>query len=272
MYPQFAEVSLLPNMTDQRMDVTPLATAILNGRLTTLIELLHLGYSTELRDRNGHTALHIAVIFGATRPFFNLLIRAKACVNALENRGLSPLTLSIANVCLPITELLLQAKADPNMGFGDRNISPLQRAAYSRQEEAIRLLLEYKSKIDHQSSNGATALMAAAAKDSIPCVKLLLERGADPDVETHLGEGQTRIECFGRTAYHSAKSTETKFCIWRYGFAWRVGRHHRAPQDIRKTVKLLTLIRSLNLESSFSLLPNELLFEIFYFIRASDYD
>jgi len=49
-------------------------------------------------------------------------------------------------------------------------------------------------------------------------------------------------------------------------FTWRPDRHHRAPSRIKRTVMTMTMIRSLVDDSAMSMLPNELLFEIFSFL------
>jgi len=50
-------------------------------------------------------------------------------------------------------------------------------------------------------------------------------------------------------------------------FTWRVDRHRYAPSSIRRTVSTMTMIRSLVDEcSAMSMIPNELLFEIFSFL------
>jgi len=46
-------------------------------------------------------------------------------------------------------------------------------------------------------------------------------------------------------------------------FVWSLDRHRYAPSEIKQVVLTMTLIRSLVCESPLSLLPNELLFEIF---------
>jgi len=46
-------------------------------------------------------------------------------------------------------------------------------------------------------------------------------------------------------------------------FTWHVERHHLAPSDIQRIVATMTMIRSVVDASPLSLLPNELLFEIF---------
>jgi len=50
-------------------------------------------------------------------------------------------------------------------------------------------------------------------------------------------------------------------------FAWRVDRHRYAPSSIKQAISTMTMIRSLVDESNaMSMIPNELLFEIFSFL------
>jgi len=52
------------------------------------------------------------------------------------------------------------------------------------------------------------------------------------------------------------------------GFIWSPDRHHEAPSSIKQAVETMAMIRSLVDESALSLLPNELLFEIFAWLKA----
>src|SRR5690606_10020996 len=56
----------------------------------------------------------------------------------------------------------------------------LHSAAYWRQEEIIRLLLDNGAKIDRRKTDGRTALMTAAEWGYNRLVVLLLEHGANP--------------------------------------------------------------------------------------------
>ena len=49
-------------------------------------------------------------------------------------------------------------------------------------------------------------------------------------------------------------------------FTWRPDRHRYAPSWIKRTISTMTMIRSLVDESAMSMIPNELLFEIFSFL------
>ena len=49
-------------------------------------------------------------------------------------------------------------------------------------------------------------------------------------------------------------------------FTWRPDRHRYAPSWMKRTVSTMTMIRSLVDESAMSMIPNELLFEIFSYL------
>jgi len=49
-------------------------------------------------------------------------------------------------------------------------------------------------------------------------------------------------------------------------FIWRPDLHRYAPSSIKQAVSTMTMIRSLVDESAMSMIPNELLFEIFSFL------
>ena len=49
-------------------------------------------------------------------------------------------------------------------------------------------------------------------------------------------------------------------------FTWHPDRHRYAPSWIKRTVSTMTMIRSVVDDSAMSMIPNELLFEIFSFL------
>jgi len=51
-----------------------------------------------------------------------------------------------------------------------------------------------------------------------------------------------------------------------YSINWTIDRHHLAPIHVARVIETMTMIRSLEHSSIVSLLPNELLFEIFQYL------
>ena len=50
----------------------------------------------------------------------------------------------------------------------------------------MQLLLDYGANIDHQNTWGNTALISAVLKNQLHTVKVLLERGANVDLENNV--------------------------------------------------------------------------------------
>ena len=72
----------------------------------------------------------------------------------------------------------------------------------------------------------------------------------------------------GRAA-DMAKNPSTKRAFQHMSHVWTPDTHSKASREVCQIVRSVTLIRSLHLSSPFSLLPNELLFEIFYYLRPT---
>jgi len=75
----------------------------------------------------------------------------------------------------------LLTKGVPSNLTNDRGDTLLILAAYHRQEEMVRLLLEHRADVERFNDNGQTALGAAIFRQSPAIVALLLEACADPD-------------------------------------------------------------------------------------------
>ena len=76
-------------------------------------------------------------------------------------------------------------------------------------------------------------------------------------------------DVFETSAKTAEDVDELFFNVAQGSFTWRVDRHRYAPPWMKQAVLMMTMIRSLHHESAISLLPNELLFEIFSWLRSS---
>ena len=75
--------------------------------------------------------------------------------------------------------------ADPNLCQND-GVSPLIKAAMAPGDAglgAAALLLDAKADVDHQNENGEVALHFACQASNVEVAKLLLERGANKDLQ-----------------------------------------------------------------------------------------
>jgi ankyrin repeat protein len=114
--------------------------------------------------------------------------------SSLGSAGATPFLFAADRVDLPLMRLLLQLGADPLLPNSD-NTTPLMAAAgvgtnepqeeageESEALEAVKLLLDLGADVNTVDQNGDTAMHGAAYNISPLVVKLLAERGADPQV------------------------------------------------------------------------------------------
>lgn len=76
-------------------------------------------------------------------------------------------------------DLLIKNGADINAKSGGFNLTPLQQAAWSGKQEAVKALLAHKPDVNATTGSGDTALTYAFVADSKEIFNLLLDNGAD---------------------------------------------------------------------------------------------
>lgn len=215
-------------------------TAIRNNDLQA-IRTLSAGKNIEQVDDRGRTPLMVAASIGSLESM-QILISAGANVNAVDSFGVTPLMLGIRDIAktrlliaagakpndrtkqgqtalvlaastagaIETVQLLVRSGADPKViGSGDRN--GLIVAATANDLDLVRFFLDQGVKVnsvDKTDMSGHTALMAASAQNNIAMVRLLLQRGADPNMAaTDAGTVKNGTLAFtGKTALMMAAS------------------------------------------------------------------
>lgn len=163
------DVGLLRNLVKHGADIemtlngkTPLVLAIENNKPEIVEELCNLGADVNRPMESGETALHMAVYYGNFR----------------------------------IVNLLLNCGADVTVGAGSK-LTPLDNATMSGNEQMMDLLLKHGAKavIDAKSMRllgQQAAIHRAVGSGCLGCVKLLVQAGADINVQDR--GGQTAIQ------------------------------------------------------------------------------
>jgi len=82
-------------------------------------------------------------------------------------------------------------------------------AAKRGRKTALQLLLDMGADINERNSDGETALLEAVHYNHLSCVKLLIERGADPTIESTIGGASV----LHRAAYRSTDSEIMMFLL-----------------------------------------------------------
>lgn len=169
---------------------TPLHLSVSSESIETTRTLLRHGANPNIGDSTGASPLH-RVLSGEMAA---LLIEYKADVNIRTVDGWTPLNVAAAGNGADVVSVLLKSGADPSLA-DYKGYSPLQTAAEHGSYEVARILLAAGVPVNIMSvPDKRTPLHMAAQNDRKTVVELLIQNGADVDVDNQ----------FGRTALHDA--------------------------------------------------------------------
>ena len=158
-------------------------TKLLKALLLSARENNELDNMLNAKDDLGNNALHTAISSNKKNPieFAKILIAHGADINKPSATGHTPLTMSLA-ACEELLPWLIEKGASPN--------------------QTIQSPTEFKS------ADGGTPILHLACRYNKPnAVKLLLEKGADPN------KMQVNEFSYGNTALHIASSQRSSACV-----------------------------------------------------------
>lgn len=175
---------------------TPLHTAARFGREDLAERLIARGADVRARDEpRGQTALHLAAQYGHT-SVAALLVARGADVDAAGMRdGRTPLHDAVFGLAgtsdlegrVAVATLLLSHGANINARAKGSGRTPLDEAASASGNQAnsqrmTQLLLAAGATVNTRDASGVPTLQQAASRGDVAGVRLLLDRGADPNV------------------------------------------------------------------------------------------
>ena len=133
--------------------------------------------------QNGAPLNHQSIYFHRTPLFFaqtartaRLLIEAGADIFAVDQKGLTVLSVAVQNNNPYLVEFFIEAGAQVNKRTVQTNQTPL---FYARTPDIARLLLQADAEIDITDGKGITPLMNAVATNRAAVVQFLIQKGAD---------------------------------------------------------------------------------------------
>ncbi|XP_077562258.1 B-cell lymphoma 3 protein homolog [Haemaphysalis longicornis] len=153
---------------------TPLHLALIVGNQPAVEVLLREGASVLLRDRNGNTALHLALKYPSL-PCLRLVLShhlASKVVDVPDFDGYSPLHLAVLLNKPEVVSLLIKASCDVNVPDGRSGRTPLYHAIALQREHLVKQLVAHGASIDAQDYAGHSCL-ALAKEAKSPCLPLL---------------------------------------------------------------------------------------------------
>ena len=155
------------------------------GHVTIVKLLLQFGADVEAEDVDGDTPLTAAVSKGR-EDVVRVLVMAGA---GLENQGelLSrELLCAVEFGYATIVRILLRAGANVNFRARYHESPPVHRVATYSDRDVIRILVEPMAVIEGRNNRSMTPLLCAARKGDISMVQLLIEAGANVNVQDDL--------------------------------------------------------------------------------------
>ncbi|XP_068941062.1 ankyrin repeat family A protein 2 isoform X3 [Petaurus breviceps papuanus] len=113
-------------------------------------------------------------------------IEQENVINHTDEEGFTPLMWAAAHGQIAVVEFLLQNGADPQI-LGKGRESALSLASSKGYTDIVKMLLDCGVDVNEYDWNGGTPLLYAVHGNHVKCVKILLENGADPTIETDSG-------------------------------------------------------------------------------------
>jgi ankyrin repeat protein len=154
----FVLSSLLPGVVDAQSSpqVEPLHEAAFAGDLDEVRRLLEEGAAVDIPDGEGRTALMWASFNGHT-SVNALLLEKGAAINTREATGRTALMYASSGPFAGTVELLLEKGAEVNLQGTAEGFTALMTAAAEGQVEVVRVLMEYGANPDLEDVDGDTA-------------------------------------------------------------------------------------------------------------------
>ncbi|MBU3693290.1 MAG: ankyrin repeat domain-containing protein [Rhodocyclaceae bacterium] len=162
---------------DRQFTYDDVVIAVRNSKLASVAEYLAQGADVDATDAEGNTLLMLAVR-EKDAPMTDLLLRARAKVNARNLRNETPLMAAAWSRCEPCVALLLEREAVVDNPLAPW--TPLHYAAHQGDARIVELLLKAGANPDARSANGTTPLMMGAMSGVPEVARALLKAGADP--------------------------------------------------------------------------------------------
>jgi len=130
----------------------------------------------------------------------SLFMEAGFSPDTKDKNGVPLICLAARNGNLEILQLLLSSGAQVNQLAEDRGSTAIFDAALGKYKDLVKVLVEAGADVNVQSKDNQTALIVAAGAGDDEIVEMLFRAGADPDIKDCLGSSaRNYATLFGRS-------------------------------------------------------------------------
>lgn len=175
------------NCKDPTTGFPPLMLAAINGRATMCELLVRKKAALDCVDERGNSPLHRATIQNDL-PVIEALVAQGMSVDLLSKSGLTPLHCAAIRGNIGVSELLLSLGAAPTVHESGFRSTPLHFAAMEGHTPLGRILINKGSSMNARTSSGDTPLHDAAGYGQAAFCKMLIRRGADSRARSNKGK------------------------------------------------------------------------------------
>ncbi|KAK6169341.1 hypothetical protein SNE40_020414 [Patella caerulea] len=151
---------------------TPLHAAIISEKDDTAMTLINKMENLDIRDDDGSTFVHLAVVYCSSKVLESLLERG-ADTNSINQLGETPLHIAAKTNNAEAAKVLIEKGCNVNSKCPDGN-TPLHIAAKTNNAEAAKVLIEKGCNVNSKCPDGNTPLHFAAKNGSLEVVNILL--------------------------------------------------------------------------------------------------
>lgn len=168
-----------------------------SGETTAILLALYYGHpeiAQLFTDRGAELSFPEACAVGNRERVRTMVKGDKALANSYSGDGFPAVGLSIFFRHPEIARDLIEAGADVNgAARNPQRVAPVHSAATVQDHATMRLLLERGADPNARQQMGYTALHSAASRGDIEMAKLLLDHGADPKAKADDGQDCVKI-------------------------------------------------------------------------------
>ena len=157
-----------------------------NKLLESVNLLLSKNANPNIQDKNGNTALHLAVInahnskeYSKYRKVINALIKYNANVNILNNKNQLALNISVSNNDTEISNILINAKSELNNI--DNGYAPIHVAVKNNNISIVENLLLNGANVDMKDKRGYSPLAIAVENNNYEMCRKIIRSNATVD-------------------------------------------------------------------------------------------